>query len=278
MPPKTRARGRPKSFYDKGSQNTIQSVDRALDVLAILATKDGMTLSEIATELEQSPATIYRVLTTLQAREVVEVTPTSQLWNIGPAAFQIGASFLRRSSVVERSRPVMRDLMMQTGETANLGIENSDTVMFVSQVETHQSIRAFFPPGTQSPMHASGIGKALLSHYSADRVKQLIKKYPLEKFTDKTIVEPDKLLEELENIRVTGFSLDDEEKNVGMRCIAAPILNFFGEAVAGISVSGPTHRMTLDRIEPISKAVRDAAEILSVSSGASPSDSDEEHP
>jgi IclR family acetate operon transcriptional repressor len=278
MPPKTRARGRPKSFYDKAAQNTIQSVDRALDVLAILATKDGMTLSEISAELEQSPATIYRVLTTLQAREVVEITPTSQLWNIGPAAFQIGASFLRRSSVVERSRPVMRDLMMQTGETANLGIENSDAVMFVSQVETHQSIRAFFPPGTQSPMHASGIGKALLSHYSADRVKHLIKKHPLEKFTDKTIVEPDRLLEELENIRVTGFSFDDEEKNVGMRCIAAPILNFFGEAVAGISVSGPTHRMTLDRIEPISKAVRNAAEILSVSSGASPSNSDEEHP
>lgn len=277
MPPKTRARGRPKSFYDKGSQNTIQSVDRALDVLAILATKDGMTLSEISAELEQSPATIYRVLTTLQAREVVEITPTSQLWNIGPAAFQIGASFLRRSSVVERSRPVMRDLMMQTGETANLGIENSDAVMFVSQVETHQSIRAFFPPGTQSPMHASGIGKALLSHYSADRVKQLIKKCPLEKFTDKTIVEPDRLFEELEHIRVTGFSFDDEEKNVGMRCIAAPILNFFGEAVAGISVSGPTHRMTLDRIEPISKAVRDAAEILSASSGAAPNHIDKEH-
>lgn len=278
MPPESRPRGRPKNFYDKGAQNTIQSVDRAFDVLQALAFGDGMTLSEIASELDQSPATIYRVLSTLEAREIVEITPTSQRWNVGPAAFQIGASFLRRSSVVERSRPVMRDLMMQTGETANLGIENSDLVMFVSQVETHQTIRAFFPPGTQSPMHASGIGKALLSHYSADRIKQLIKKYPLEKFTDKTITETDRLFEELENIRVLGFSFDDEEKNVGMRCIAAPILNFFGEAIAGISVSGPTHRMTLDRIEPISKAVLDAAKVLSISTGASPDHINKEHP
>lgn len=278
MPPESRPRGRPKSFYDKGAQNTIQSVDRAFDVLQVLASGDGMTLSKIASELDQSPATIYRVLSTLEAREIVEISPTSQRWNVGPAAFQIGASFLRRSSVVERSRPIMRDLMMQTGETANLGIENSDRVVFVSQVETHESIRAFFPPGTQSPMHASGIGKALLSHYPSDRLEELFKSNTLEKFTDKTIIDKDALLKELSKIRTQGFSFDDEEKTLGMRCIAAPILNFFGEAVAGISVSGPTHRMTLEHIEPISKAVCQAAATLSVSLGALPGNMPEEIP
>jgi IclR family acetate operon transcriptional repressor len=236
-----------------------------------------MTLSEIASALEQSPATIYRVLTTLEAREIVEITPISQRWNIGAVAFQIGASFLRRSSVVERSRPVMRNLMMQTGETANLGIENSDSVIFVSQVETHESIRAFFPPGTQSPMHASGIGKALLSHYNPDRIEELFNNHVLEGFTAKTIIDKDALLIELSKIRTQGFSFDNEEKTLGMRCIAAPILNFFGEAVAGISVSGPTHRMTLDRIGPISEAVLSAAKTLSISMGASLTHTNKEH-
>lgn len=270
MPPETRPRGRPKSFYDKAPQNTIQSVDRALDVLEILASKSGMTLSEVAFELNQSPATIYRVLSTLQARGIIETDPATQMWNIGPAAFQIGYAFMRRSSVVERSRPIMRDLMVQTGETSNLGIEKSDMVMFVSQVETHETIRAFFPPGTQSPLHASGIGKALLAHYAQDRIARLLKNSSLERFTDKTITDPEKILEEMGTIRSQGFAFDDEEKASGMRCIAAPILNFYGEAVAGISVSGPTHRMTLGRIGTISEAVKQAAMTLSVSLGYRP--------
>ncbi|MEH6359283.1 MAG: HTH-type transcriptional regulator BhcR [Amylibacter sp.] len=272
MPSKTRARGRPKSFYKKAAQNTIQSVDRAINVLEVLASKGNLTLSDIAFDLDQSPATIYRVLSTLEARNIVEVDRAKQVWNVGPAAFQIGYSFLRRSSVVERSRPVMRELMDQTGETANLGIEKTDMVMFVSQVETHETIRAFFPPGTQSPMHASGIGKALLAYYSTERITQLFKNNSLEKFTDNTITDTEKLRKEIKKIRKLGFAFDDEEKNLGMRCIAAPILNFFGEAVAGISVSGPTHRMSLDRIEIISKIVKQAATTLSYNQGA-PSDS-----
>lgn len=268
MPVKSHPRGRPKSFYSKASQNTIQSVDRAFDVLDILALKHGLTLSEIAKELKQSPATIYRVLSTLQARNIVETDTATQVWNIGPAAFQIGHAFVRRSSVVERSRPVMRDLMAQTGETANLGIEKSDMVIFVSQVETHETIRAFFPPGTQSPMHASGIGKALLAHYSDDRLAKLLKRQSLEQFTDKTIIDPEKLLQEMAHIRAQGFAFDDEEKNLGMRCIASPILNFYGEAVAGISVSGPTHRITPDRVNTIGAVVAKAAKTLSQNLGA----------
>jgi len=268
MPPKPHPRGRPKSFYSKAGQNTIQSVDRAFDVLDILASKHGLTLSEVAAELKQSPATIYRVLSTLQARNIVEADPVTQVWNIGPAAFQIGNAFVRRSSVVERSRPIMRDLMAQTGETANLGIEKSDRVIFVSQVETHETIRAFFPPGTQSPMHASGIGKALLAHYSEQRIRKLLKHHSLERFTDKTITDPKKLLQEMANVRAQGFAFDDEEKNLGMRCIASPILNFFGEAVAGISVSGPTHRITPERINSIGAIVSNAAKVLSKNLGA----------
>ncbi len=264
-----RRKGRPKSFYGKPSQPTIQALARALDVLDVLAAHSGLTLSEISTELDQSPATMHRVLATLEARDVIEMDTQTQTWHIGAIAFQIGSAFLRRSGVIERSRPVMHELMETTGETSNLGIERQGNVMFISQVETNETIRAFFPPGTISPMHASGIGKALLSTYSDDRLKQFVQTHDLQRFSDLTITEGDALREELTLSGKRGWAFDNEEKAEGMRCVAAPILNIFGEAVAGISVSGPTYRLPLTSIEGIGAQVRDAAKTVSRALGAS---------
>ena len=269
MPDSNRLRGRPKSFDGKAAEkNTIQSLGGALDVLDVLAESDGLTLSEISSSLSRSPSTIYRILNTFAQRQVVEIDPALQTWFIGPKAFRLGSSFLRRSSILERARPIMRTLMEDIGETANLGIEKSDTVLFVSQVESRETIRAFFPPGTQSPLHASGIGKALLSLYSADRLDRLLRKQDRENFTQQTIVDADAIRRELAIIRNRGYAVDNEEREVGMRCIAASIVNNFGETVAGISVSGPTNRMTKDRFDHIGQRVSDAALTLSRGLGA----------
>ena len=267
MPSTKRLRGRPKSFHDKSAQNKIQALDRALDVLDCLAERSGMTLTEIAEKLQQSPATIYRVLSTFDARQVVEMEASSQEWFVGPASFRLGSAFLRRTDLVERARPLMRDLMEETGETANLGTEISGEIMFISQVETYENIRAFFPPGATSPMHASGIGKALLAHAEPVKIEKYISQKNLEIFTNNTISDMKELRIEMEIIKVQGYAFDDEEKNIGMRCIAAPIFNFYGEAIAGISISGPTARLSLDRIEPISKMVKQKASLLSSNSG-----------
>ncbi|MGR3343555.1 MAG: HTH-type transcriptional regulator BhcR [Paracoccaceae bacterium] len=267
MTSKTRLRGRPKSFDGKAAaKNTIRSLDGALDVLDILSDSDGMTLTELSVKLSRSPSTIYRILNTFAKRSIVEIDAV-QTWHVGPAAFRLGSSFLRRSSILERSRPVMRSLMEEIGETANLGIERSNSVLFISQVECQETIRAFFPPGTQSPMHASGIGKALLSLFPQDRLDKMLRRQTLEKFTDRTITDADVLRRDLKGIREMGFALDNEERTVGMRCIAAPIIDLHGEAVAGISVSGPTNRMTESRLEQISQLVREAADTLSQSLG-----------
>ncbi|MDN5788178.1 HTH-type transcriptional regulator BhcR [Pseudorhodobacter sp.] len=264
--PKTR--GRPKRFDGDDSQNIIQSLDRAVDVLETLAAGGAMTLSQIAVEMAQSPATIYRVLTTFQLRAMAEVNPVTQEWSIGPQAFRIGATFLRRSNMIGRAMPAMQRLKDETGETSNLGIEKADLVMFVAQVETHESIRAFFPPGTQTPMHASGIGKALLAMFPEPRLKRYLAEAPMERFTDQTITAPALMIEELERIRANGYSFDNEEKAIGMRCIAAPILNFQGEAVAGISVSGPSQRLSHDKIPYIGNMVKAAGEEVSRAMGA----------
>jgi IclR family acetate operon transcriptional repressor len=262
-----RGRGRPKAWDDKAPQNTIKSLDRALEVLMAVGEMNGGTLSEVAGRLGESPATVYRVLTTFQGRGFADFDEHSQVWNIGAAAFLTGSRFLRRSSLVERARPIMRELMEATGETANLGIERDGKVLFLSQVETHATIRAFFPPGTVSAMHASGIGKALLSRMDDTRQRRVLAAGQLEQFTPFTLTEPEAMIADLRAAKARGYAVDGEERNLGMRCIAAPVYNVYGEAVAGISVSGPTTRIAEDMIETLAQTVMDAAARLTLAIG-----------
>ena len=262
-----RARGRPRDWEDKTAQNTIKSLDRAMMVLQRLGEGSGATLSELSAGLDQSPATVYRVLITLEGRGLVEFEEDEQIWQIGAGAFLIGSQFLRRTSLVDRARPVLRALMAETGETANLGVERGGEVLFVSQIETHSNIRAFFPPGTKSPMHASGIGKALLAYIDEDRRVRVLTQNPREAFTEFTLTDRAALEADLEAIRARGYAVDAEEKNLGMRCIAAPVFDAFGDAVAGISVSGPTSRIGDADIAPLGQDVVAAARQLTRSLG-----------
>ena len=262
-----RARGRPRSWDDKTSQNTIKSLDRAMEVFEFLSEAQGKSLAMISSEMGQSAATVYRILVTLEGRGLVEFDPNEQLWYIGAQAFVIGARFLRRTSLVDRARPILRKLMEETGETANLGIEREGAVLFISQVETHATIRAFFPPGTLSPMHASGIGKALLAQMDEDRLDRILTAQRFERFTKYTLTNLGHLRENLIEVREVGYSVDDEEKNLGMRCIAAPVFDVSDEAVAGISVSGPISRVGEGDVSHLSRAVKDAAQALSLAIG-----------
>lgn len=267
--PGRKARGRPRGWDDKTAQNTIKSLDRAMEVFEYLSAAQGKPLTALAEETQQSPATVYRILVTLQGRGLVEFDHEEQVWHIGARAFVIGARFLRRTSLVDRARPIMRRLMEETGETANLGIEQAGSVLFLSQVETHSSIRAFFPPGTLSPMHASGIGKVLLAHMDRDRLGRWLATASLTAFTEHSITRPAALEGNLKNIRDFGYSVDNEEKNLGMRCIAAPVFDVNREVVAGLSVSGPTSRIGLSEIAPLSRRVIEAAHQLTLSIGGS---------
>ena len=264
MTGETRKRGRPRGRA-AGSEDSggVRALDRALDILDVIAAGGGLTLSEIAARLGLAPSTVHRVLVTLAARGVAESDGATQTWHVGPTAFRHGSAFMRRSGLVERARPVLRRLMEATGETANLGILQGDAVLFLSQAETHETIRAFFPPGTRSALHASGIGKALLAHMRGPDLRALLQDMRLERFTPMTLTAPEALMADLALTRARGFSLDNEERSPGMRCIAAPIFDLAGEAAAGISVSGPLSRMEDARIAGIAQTVISAARELS---------------
>lgn len=258
--PQKRSRGRPRSDDVSPKSTTIQSLDRALVILKALSGSSGMSLTELADETSQSPATVYRVLCTFQSHHMVDFDAALQIWSIGKESFRIGSAFLGRKNIIEQSREAMRRLTADTGETSNLAIADGSQVIFLSQVETSQPIRAFFRPGTTGPIHASGIGKALLAFHSDESVQTIIENQGLAAFTDKTVTDSQTLQNQLQDIRELGWAIDDEERTEGMRCIAAPIFNEHGEAIAGVSISGPTVRLPLEQEKSQGQRVRACAD------------------
>lgn len=257
--PKKRSRGRPKSLVSEMPGGTIAALDRGINLLITLAKEGELSLTDLALSVGMPPSTAHRVLGTLEKHGFVELDVTTQQWAVGVEAFRVGSAYLGRTNLVESARASMRDLTNETGETANLAIPDQGDVVFVSQIESHNPIRAFFRPGTRGFMHASGIGKALLANMPRADVEKILQKKGCPEFTDKTITAPTALFDDLAEIKRRGWALDDEERYSGMRCIAAPVFNSFAEPIAGVSVSGPAVRFPDNAIAEIGPLVKRAA-------------------
>ncbi len=261
-----RPRGRPPTGK-KAQSSSVQALDRALGLMEILSVDDGLTLTDVANEANMAASTAHRLLATLQARKFVELDVESGHWRIGINAFQVGNAFLRSRKLVSIGRMIMRDLLDSCGETINIGIIDDGQVVFISQFESHEPMRAFFRPGRRGPIHASGIGKAIIATWPTDVATAFLRKQKLVQLTDMTHRSVDAVLTDLAAIKTRGWSLDDQEQALGMRCIAAPVFNEYGEAVAGLSMSGPTARITDDRLETLGQQVHTAAQKITRSMG-----------
>ncbi|WP_297770759.1 HTH-type transcriptional regulator BhcR [uncultured Roseovarius sp.] len=254
-----RPRGRPKSQFADSSAGTMQSLDRALAVLTAVARQEGVNLTDLSLSLGIPTATTHRILTTLQKRDFVRFDEERQDWTIGIEAYRTGVAYLKRTNLADVGRPVMRRLMEQTGETANLAVPDGAEVVFIGQVETQNPIRAFFPPGSRTPMHASGTGKAILAALPEERLMTLLKASGLRGFTDETLVTPRALFDDLSETRARGWSFDRNERYDGMSCIGSAIFNARGEPCAGVSISGPSSRFSDARLPEFGAAVAQAA-------------------
>ena len=256
-----KTRGRPgRKPAENAAPSSVQVLDRSLKLLDLVARADGAALTDLADQSGMAPSTVHRLLTSLAGHGMVSHDTETGAWTIGVKAFEIGTAYLRFRKLGTISRPFLKHLMEDCGETANIAIEDDGDVVFISQVESHAPMRAFFRPGRRGPIHASGIGKAILSTWQDARITALLSGRTLQHFTDKTRDTLPALLADLSDIRTRGWSIDDEEHTLGMRCVAAPIFDEYGEAVAGISVSGPAVRLPDAKVDALGPVVRAAAE------------------
>ncbi len=238
---------------------SVQALERGLNLLAIIAEADGLSLTSIAQRAGIAPSTAHRILTTLKAGGFVQCDDARGGYLIGVQAFRVGSAFLRNRKLVDVGRRTMRRLMEDSGETANMAIEVEGAVVFVSQMESHHSIRAFHRPGARGPMHASSLGKAMLAALTDDEISQKLHRVGMPRLTVHTIVDPDALLADLALVRKRGWAIDNEEQAEGMRCVGSAVYNEHSEVIGAISVSGPTVRVTDERLGELGPMVRRAA-------------------
>ncbi len=241
----------------------VQALARALAILNALAeAADGTSLTEIAQQVGLPASTTHRLLNTLQHDQFVRFDQERTLWSVGVQTFVVGNAFLRNRQLVQTARPHLRLLMEESGETANLAVLDGNRALCLYQVECGQMMRAMTRLGSRLPLHCSGVGKAILQAMPERRRAKILHHHGLPRLTARTITRPADLNTDLIHGRRLGYAVDDEEHAVGLRCVASPIYDELSEAVAAISVSGPTARITEDRIAVLGAMVKRTAETV----------------
>jgi len=266
--PLTRKRGRPPGSRNRAGEGRNQSLTRALTLLQRLSeAPTGMQLTELSYQLGMPVATVHRLLATFEELDFVEQDSEQGLWYVGLNAFTVGNAFLNRRDFVAIARPHMNSLVDQCGETVNLGVIDDGEAVFISQVESREVMRMIVRLGSRSPIHASGVGKALLAGMPENRIAQILERRGLPRYTERTLDNPAALYAELEQTRRRGYALDDEEHAVGLRCVAAAIFDENAQALAAISLSGPKARVVDDRLGELGQAIRRTAEEITAALG-----------
>lgn len=247
---------------DHARPDTSRVVARALDALMVLAESDGLTRADLARRLSLPATTTLRLLTTLAARRMAEMDPATQRWTVGPAAFRLGAAFLRRGGLAERAAPILRDLSVQSGETAVLAVADGDAALIVAQVLSPHPVRADLPTGTRLALHASAPGKALIAYLPLARVQALLGRGNLPALTGASMTDQGVLTADLATIRHSGVSRETAESTGGLNGLAAPVFGGLGDPVAALGLAGPDSRLTGAGMDRLAPSVVEAAKAL----------------
>ncbi|MGE4800282.1 glyoxylate bypass operon transcriptional repressor IclR [Yersinia hibernica] len=248
----------------------VQSLTRGLKLLEYISESQGsVALTDLAQQAGLPNSTTHRLLTTMQQQGFVRQVGDLGLWTMGAHAFIVGSSFLQSRNLLAMVHPMLRRLMEESGETVNLAVlDHSDyQAIIIDQVQCTALMRMSAPIGGKLPMHASGAGKAFLSTLSDEQLIQLLHKKGLHAYTQHTRTNPASLKKNLALIRKQGYSFDDEEHALGLRCIAACLFDEHHEAFAAISISGPVSRITDDRVTELGALVIHAAKEITQSYG-----------
>jgi DNA-binding IclR family transcriptional regulator len=235
----------------------VQSVDRALTILEVLARVGDAGVTEIAAELDVHKSTAFRLVATLEAHRLVEQSGDRGKYRLGVGVLRLAGATTARLDLVQEARPVCRQLAADTGETVNVAVLSESSALYLDQVAGSSALQPHNWVGQHIPLHATSNGKVLLSGLDQDEVDGLLRK--LAPYTPRTITRRTALREELERVREQGYAVAVDELEIGLAAVAAPVRNAHDDVIASMSVSGPTFRLTEDRLEGVTRLVVAAA-------------------
>lgn len=255
---------------EEKSDNLVQSVDRAIAILEFLAEENkgcGITIISKATGLHKS--TVHRLLGTLMNKGYVEKDIENDNYRLGTKILYLASSVLDRMDIRNVSRPYITELSEQTKEVVHLSILDGDEAVYIDKVESSRpnSVRMHSQIGKRVPLYCTAVGKALLSKFGDEKVKELIGKNKFIKFMPNTIDNVEDFIKALEKVNELGYAMDDMEHEEGIRCIAAPIYNRKGMVVAAVSLSGPMFYITEERLPQLREKILKTSEDISYQLG-----------
>jgi IclR family transcriptional regulator, acetate operon repressor len=238
--------------------SAVQSVDRAVRVLEILAREGEVGVSEIGRQLGVHPSTASRLVGALLAHELVEHQGRRGRYRLGVGLLRLAGATAGQMDLTTQAQPVCDALAAELDETTNVAITSGGVAINVCQAQGTTAIAAQNWVGQRTMLHATSSGKVLLAHMSEDEQDELLAA-PLEGFTARTFTSPAPLREELAWVREHGCAYAFEEYEEGLNAVAAPIRAHDGTVVAAISASGPAYRLRDDKVARVCEGVRRAA-------------------
>lgn len=240
-----------------------QTISRAFAVLRLFRDHRGdLGVGTVARELGLNLSTAHRIVRALVAEGYLAQNTDSERYYLGTGALLLGQA-AHSNFGLDVVYPVLRDLAATTSESVNLGVLAGDDAVVVERIESIEPLRFTQPPGTHVPLHASSMGKVLLAFNPEAEERTLKGVRRLPRLTAKTTVSPRELRAELQEIRARGWSTDDEESNLGVRCVGAPIRDGAGAARAAIAVQAPAVRVPDERFAELGPEVTRAAKEIS---------------
>lgn len=245
----------------------VQSIDRAISILKLFSeARKEMKLTDIADELDLNKSTVHGIISTLRYHGFIEQDEETQKYRLGVYLIKLGDLVSNSIDIIEIARPIINEVSMNLNETVHLSRLDKNELIYLDKVESSQSIRIFTTIGSRRPAYCTGMGKALLAYTDLNKLDELLPE-ELHAFTPYTITDKEILIKELYSIREEGYAIDNQESDMGLRCVAVPVFDYAGKAKYALSVSGPTIRITDKKIKTIVKVVKDAAKTISYKLG-----------
>jgi DNA-binding IclR family transcriptional regulator len=251
--------------------NFIQSVGRALAILEQFSRDErALGVTAIASRVGLHKSTCFGLLHTLQQLGYIQQDASTGQYSLGLKTFELGQAYIDGVDLRYITRPFLMEIVEKTQETVHLVLAEGRRAVYIDKVESPHAMTISSRIGQEAGLHCTGVGKVLLAYMREEDWKQVVSK-GLERYTQHTITEESQLLDQLQRIRECGHGIDDEEREIGLRCVAAPIFNARKQAIAAISISGPSSRISREKQKDLSRTIKQATQEISRQLGYRPS-------
>ena len=252
--------------------SSVQSLERAFDLLEKLCrSRNGMTIGTLSAETGLHKSTVHRLLATMCTRGYVQRDAETSVYRAGMRLCELSSYIVENMDVIERARAPLERLGHETGETVHLVLQEERDIVYIHKVESVSgAIRMFSRIGMRRPLYCTGVGKAILATRGDEEVLRCWEESERVPCTPYTITRKDAFLREISQIRQHGYAMDNEENELGVRCVAAAIPDWHGAASYALSISAPVSRMTDERVRSLIPALLETRDEISACLGGRP--------